>query len=551
MTTSVPGQPELLADDREDEVVVRLGQPLPLLPAGAEADAPPAAVGQGVEAVAGLEAGAVGVGAGAGQPGRDAPHPVAAGEDHDGRQHRRRRAGDGEQARRHPGGEEHAADDRTSGPARCRGRGRRGRAASSRPPAGQDQGHEGVHELAQLAPLLGQDGRAEQDQADLGELGGLRPAAAPTAIQLRLPLTLTPSGVNTSICSSIDPPSSGTARRFHVRTGMRLATAAPMTPSDREPQLAAGRRCRRSSSVRSDVDAGGGQHHDQADDDEHGRRAEQQVVGGHRATRTAAARPRHGRARRLPPAWTPDALCWWWCSRCRGPSGSARVALHGLRRRRRRGLRSWRTCPSTRPPARAGRRRRGPPGRAACGDDDVHGTSVRVGHVDDGDIGRVSRQRLGDPGPVGADEHHTAQPAGPRRCTSSSTSAPLSRPPATQTTCSNASSDEAAACGLVALESSTNRTPSTIADVGDPVRVGHERAQPVADGHRRDAVRAGQRRSGQRVGDVVRRQRRGVALAGRPAWPARRRRSAAARRRRGRPARRRRARPSTGRGRPG
>ena len=48
-------QPELLADDREDEVVVRLGQPAPLLPAGAEADAPPAAVGQGVEAVHGWQ----------------------------------------------------------------------------------------------------------------------------------------------------------------------------------------------------------------------------------------------------------------------------------------------------------------------------------------------------------------------------------------------------------------------------------------------------------------------------------------------------------------
>ena len=37
-----PGQAELLADDRVDEVVVRLREPLPLLAAGAEADAPPA-----------------------------------------------------------------------------------------------------------------------------------------------------------------------------------------------------------------------------------------------------------------------------------------------------------------------------------------------------------------------------------------------------------------------------------------------------------------------------------------------------------------------------
>ena len=41
---------------------------------------------------------------------------------------------------------------------------------------------------------------------------------------------------------------------------------------------------------------------------------------------------------------------------------------------------------------------------------------------------------------------------------------------------------------------------------------GTERAQAVADGDRRHAVRAGQGRGGQRVGDVVRGDRRGVAL---------------------------------------
>ncbi len=55
-------QPELLADDGEDEVVVGLGKPLPLLLGRAETDAPPAAVGEGVEAVDGLAAPAVGVG---------------------------------------------------------------------------------------------------------------------------------------------------------------------------------------------------------------------------------------------------------------------------------------------------------------------------------------------------------------------------------------------------------------------------------------------------------------------------------------------------------
>ena len=41
-------------------------------------------------------------------------------------------------------------------------------------------------------------------------------------------------------------------------------------------------------------------------------------------------------------------------------------------------------------------------------------------------------------------------------------------------------------------------------DLGDPVAVGPERPQPVAHRHRRDAVRAGQRRGGQRVGHEVR-----------------------------------------------
>ncbi len=53
----------------------------------------------------------------------------------------------------------------------------------------------------------------------------------PTAIQLRLPMTSTPSGVNTSACSISDPPSTHTPSRFQSRTGIRLATKAPITPS--------------------------------------------------------------------------------------------------------------------------------------------------------------------------------------------------------------------------------------------------------------------------------------------------------------------------------
>jgi len=49
-------QAELLADHREDEVGVRLGQVAPLLGGGTDALAEPAAAGQRVEAVRGLPA---------------------------------------------------------------------------------------------------------------------------------------------------------------------------------------------------------------------------------------------------------------------------------------------------------------------------------------------------------------------------------------------------------------------------------------------------------------------------------------------------------------
>jgi hypothetical protein len=45
---------ELFADDREDEVVVGLGQPGPFLTAGAQSHAEPASGGQGEQAVVGL-----------------------------------------------------------------------------------------------------------------------------------------------------------------------------------------------------------------------------------------------------------------------------------------------------------------------------------------------------------------------------------------------------------------------------------------------------------------------------------------------------------------
>ena len=90
-------------------------------------------------------------------------------------------------------------------------------------------------------------------------------------------------------------------------------------------------------------------------------------------------------------------------------------------------------------------------------------------------------------------------------------------------------------------------TPPTSATSGDPVRVGAERAQPGAHGAGGDAVRAGQRGGGQRVGHAcAARVRARTSSSGRRARLGGGR--AARRRRRGRPARRRRRRACPDRG---
>ena len=134
-----------------------------------------------------------------------------------------------------------------------------------------------------------------------------------------------------------------------------------------------------------------------------------------------------------------------------------------------------------------------------------------LGDVDDGDVGRVSGQGLGDPVPVGADEHDAAQPVG-RRADQVVDVGALEQAAGDPDDRSNDSSDAAAACGLVALESSTKRTPSTVGDVGDAVRVGRNARRPSRTATGRDTVRPRQRRGSERVGDVVRRDRRSVAL---------------------------------------
>ena len=86
-----------------------------------------------------------------------------------------------------------------------------------------------------------------------------------------------------------------------------------------------------------------------------------------------------------------------------------------------------------------------------------HGLSLTGVHLDHGDLGCVSGECLAQRLPIDADEDDGAR-AGPcRAATSSSNRAPLASPPATHTTDpgANAPSAAAAACALVAFESST------------------------------------------------------------------------------------------------
>ena len=167
------------------------------------------------------------------------------------------------------------------------------------------------------------------------------------------------------------------------------------------------------------------------------------------------------------------------------------------RRTRRRARRSRRTCPSRRTPARAARCRpargerepRGATHRGPWPQCRVPSAPRRRGHP-----ARVApARRRSAPGRGRSGRRRAAAPA-TRRRRARRTSAPLARPPATHTTCSNDASDAAAACGFVALESSTQRRrrrPS--ATCGDPVRVGAEAAQ--ARRGRRPAARRSARAS--------------------------------------------------------
>ena len=108
-----------------------------------------------------------------------------------------------------------------------------------------------------------------------------------------------------------------------------------------------------------------------------------------------------------------------------GPCGAARRhSRHAVtprasrvppRRRRPRGRRSRRTCPSWRTPARTGPRLPVGPGTTAAATACAIGPSVRMASiVDHRDIGRVSSECFGDHGSVDAEQHRAAQPGAMR-----------------------------------------------------------------------------------------------------------------------------------------
>ena len=185
-----------------------------------------------------------------------------------------------------------------------------------------------------------------------------------------------------------------------------------------------------------------------------------------------------------------------------------------------------------------------------------HRSSVAGIDHDHGNLGRVSgrapRPAARRSTPMSDDG---AQPVAPGRdeLVERAPPWPDRRRPTPRCPGGNAARDAAAACALVALESSTYATPSTTATLCDAVRARAVGPQPVADRGRLDAVRERERGGGERVRDDVRRDTAPCAgrsprhcrgARGRRACPARPRACAAGSRTRGRRARPRRDRPA-------
>ena len=143
----------------------------------------------------------------------------------------------------------------------------------------------------------------------------------------------------------------------------------------------------------------------------------------------------------------------------------------------------------------------------------VHGPSVGALDLDDRDIGGVSRQRVADQPRGRAEQHHGPQPpsASPRRARRSV--APLASPPAIQTTrVVGRQRGSRPRAGWSPWSRRRKSTPSMVATWAMRCASGRNARNPSRTAAAApDAAGPGQRRGGQRVGDVVRRGRRDVA----------------------------------------
>ncbi len=242
----------------------------------------------------GLTALAVGVGARPGQPVADPVHPVAARDDESRRQqrrpHRRRR----EQPARHARGIHHRSDDpdeNQRGPEVVTGEDQADRDGGDR----HEIGNDGVRDPAQRGPLVGEDERPHEDQADLGELGRL---------QRQRRGELEPVAVATLR----EPKTGDEDQRLQHHGGGEGGHGQTLPPLDGEPrgdersdQPDAGEaRLVEEHGIRRAVVLVGGDHrrrqdHDQPDEQQRCGDPDEDVVGGHRAVETGGEGPQAGR----------------------------------------------------------------------------------------------------------------------------------------------------------------------------------------------------------------------------------------------------------------
>ena len=167
-----PDEPELLADDGEDEVGVRVGQEVPLRPAGAEADAGQAAAPERDERLRDLVAGVGRVGERV-QEREHARPPVGLGEREQRDRGVREGADHGQVRLAHPAGDEHR--DTTSASTMAEPRSGSFITRSVNPPSTRTTGLAHPPPVAQLAGSPAHEVGGVQEQRELGDLARLEP----------------------------------------------------------------------------------------------------------------------------------------------------------------------------------------------------------------------------------------------------------------------------------------------------------------------------------------------------------------------------------------